>query len=335
MRCPTLGELPPPPHNETGWPWTEESPQLQDRMPNGAEWPKISIITPNYNYGHFIEETIRSILLQGYPNLEYIIIDGNSIDNSIDIIKKYENWINYWISEPDQGQANAINKGLNYCTGEVFNFINSDDLLNQGALAIIGTSMVNSEALSGGARIYKPVKKEDESFHDVKPRQPLTFKNIIINSHTVQPSIWLQLNKVRKVGFYTEHLHYCFDWEYFLRYFVEDTKVTYTSSALSIVRLHSLRKTNVDNREICRKDILKALQGLLNNNTFSEQHKNIIKLAIEEKEWAYFVNQTLKNNSKSKLKKIINILVLSLEKPKIRINWIINYLYFSKFKKNA
>ncbi|MFN5894237.1 MAG: glycosyltransferase, partial [Dolichospermum sp.] len=77
MRCPTLSELPPPPSGKTGWPWTQASPQLPDKMLDGSEWSKISIVTPNYNYGQFIEETIRSVLLQGYPNLEYIVLDAN------------------------------------------------------------------------------------------------------------------------------------------------------------------------------------------------------------------------------------------------------------------
>ncbi len=137
MRCPTLAQLPPPPPSKTGWPWTEESPQLPDTMPDGRPWPRISIVTPSYNQGQFIEETIRSILLQGYPNLEYIVIDGGSTDGSVDTIRKYSNWLTYWASEPDRGQAHAINKGFIRSTGDLHGWINSDDLLLPRALHLL------------------------------------------------------------------------------------------------------------------------------------------------------------------------------------------------------
>jgi len=90
-------------------------------------YPKISIVTPSYNQGEFIEQTILSVINQNYPNLEYIIIDGGSSDQTVDIIKKYEKYISYWESVPDKGQTDAINKGFSKCTGEIFNWINSDD----------------------------------------------------------------------------------------------------------------------------------------------------------------------------------------------------------------
>jgi len=134
MHCPSLSELPQPPSGKDGWPWTGQSPSLPDKMPDGRPWPKISVVTPSYNQGNYIEETIRSVLLQSYPNLEYVIIDGGSTDNSVEIINKYEAWLTYWVSEKDRGQSHAINKGLKHATGDIFHWLNSDDQFTQGAL---------------------------------------------------------------------------------------------------------------------------------------------------------------------------------------------------------
>src|SRR5437588_12503482 len=109
----------PPPSDKAGWPWTSQHLALPRVQPNGHPWPRISIITPSYNQGRFIEETIRSVLLQGYPNLEYLIIDGGSSDESVEIITKYSPWLAYWISEKDHGQSDAINRGFSRATGEV------------------------------------------------------------------------------------------------------------------------------------------------------------------------------------------------------------------------
>ena len=119
MLQPLIDSLPPIDVAKPGWPWAEASVPLPEKMPDGSDWPRISVVTPSYNQGEFIEETIRSVLLQGYPNLEYIIIDGGSTDNSVEIIKKYEPWLTYWVSEKDRGQSHAINKGFKHAAGEI------------------------------------------------------------------------------------------------------------------------------------------------------------------------------------------------------------------------
>ena len=126
-------DLPEAPVGKTGWPWTDAPEPLPELMPDGSPWTKISVVTPSYNQGQFIEETIRSVLLQGYPNLEFIIIDGGSTDNTLEIIRKYEPWLAYWVSEPDRGQSHAINKGIDKATGEIVFWLNSDDLVLPGA----------------------------------------------------------------------------------------------------------------------------------------------------------------------------------------------------------
>jgi glycosyltransferase involved in cell wall biosynthesis len=128
MRCPRFSELPPPPEGKTGWPWTGEGEQMPNRMGDGEFWPFISIVTPSYNQGDYLEATIRSILLQGYPNLEYIIIDGGSSDGSVEIIRKYEPWIAHWESISDGGHMAGLQKGFDRCSGEIMTWLNSDDM---------------------------------------------------------------------------------------------------------------------------------------------------------------------------------------------------------------
>lgn len=155
MRCPGPGDLPPPPPGRAGWPWTEASPPLPATLPDGRPWPRISIVTPSYNQGIYLEETIRSVLLQGYPDLEYSVLDGGSTDGSVEIIRRYEHCLTHWTSGPDGGQARAIAGALRTASGTWFNWINSDDILLPRALATLAevTSQVEDPQWVTGGRL--------------------------------------------------------------------------------------------------------------------------------------------------------------------------------------
>ena len=108
--------------------------------------PRITLVTPSFNQGQYLEQTLRSVLDQGYPNLEYIVVDGGSTDDSVEITKRYADRLAWWVSEKDAGQSDALDKGFARATGEVFGYINSDDVLYPGALDAV------AKAYAQGAR---------------------------------------------------------------------------------------------------------------------------------------------------------------------------------------
>ena len=239
-------DLPAPLAGRTGWPWTEETPPLPPTMPDGRPWPRISIVTPSFNQGQFIEETIRSVLLQGYPNLEYIIIDGGSTDGTVEIIKKYEGHIDYWVSEKDRGQSHAINKGLARCTGEIFNWINSDDVLAPQALNVVARAWgQKSNAIICGALEWV----RDGRRERVERQQAVSFATMASEKEKArqgrrwnQPGTFLPLAAVKAVGGVQENLHFSMDRMLMLS-ILRRTDVVYVDDVLARFRLHSESKS--------------------------------------------------------------------------------------------
>ena len=110
-------------------------------------WPKLSVIIAVFNAADFFEESLRSALLQGYPNLEVVVIDGGSTDGTVDIIRRYEPWIAYWVSEPDRGQSHATNKGFEAATGLWLGWLNADDTYVPGILTRLGPYLAHPETV--------------------------------------------------------------------------------------------------------------------------------------------------------------------------------------------
>lgn len=230
-----------------------------------TQLPKISIVTASYNQGQFIEETIQSVLNQNYPNLEYIIIDGGSTDNSVDIIKKYEQYLSYWVSEKDKGQANAINKGLQLCTGNIFNWLNSDDYLEPGALQKIAAAFAEEQVqmVAGKVRNFSTTEEE------IIPNQNLSAKGLMCwetGVKFVQPGVWMRRELIERCGGIDEQFHYAFDWDLYIRYLYHFPQVKELDDLLVHFRLHENSKTQslrdrftIEERKIIEK--IYSLEG--------------------------------------------------------------------------
>ncbi len=249
MRCPRLSEFPPPPKGKTGWPWIEESEQLPDTMPDGTPWPRISIVTPSYNQGQFIEETIRSVLLQGYPELEYIIIDGGSMDESVEIIKKYSPWIKHWVSESDGGQTFAINNGMNYATGEIRNWLNSDDYLEKSSLFCVSSlfKLDGEIDMVSGARIAnfigKGVTKVQIPWLTKWPDYLFGLPDMPQEASFFSEYVW------EKIKGLDEAMSYHFDVAFFYKVLSRSRKICLTDTPLSVMNVHEGQKTKTSDKK--------------------------------------------------------------------------------------
>jgi glycosyltransferase involved in cell wall biosynthesis len=212
------------------------------------EYPKISIVTPSFNQGKYLEETILSIINQKYPNLEYIIIDGGSTDNSVEIIKKYEKHLSYWVSEKDNGQSNAINKGLKRVTGDLFNWINSDDFLEEGALFKIAEAYRDNpdkKVFCFGLYYLENNKKKLFPFHNNPENELQCFCDPAI----ADPSTFFATDAVTELGEVNSHLHYSMDYEWWLKcLFLYGNKSVFVSDEpIASFRIHSETKTSKGN----------------------------------------------------------------------------------------
>ncbi|MFN5458317.1 MAG: glycosyltransferase family 2 protein [Bacteroidota bacterium] len=207
-------------------------------------YPKISIITPSYNQGEFIEETIQSVIGQNYPNLEYIIVDGGSTDQTLDVIKKYESFISKWVSEKDNGQSHAINKGIAMSTGSIIAWLNSDDFYLPGSLNYM------SEQFN---KFVGPTIHYLNCIHlQYKNGIPSTYvsnvgkyklQELEVFDYIIQPSTFWNRPTLEEVGFLREDLNFGFDWEWFLR--AKSLGVSFYSGkkVLSVYRIHDKHKT--------------------------------------------------------------------------------------------
>lgn len=223
-------------------------------LPNGVKWPKISVITPSFNQGRFIETTIQSVINQKYPNLEYIVMDGGSTDETKSILEKYDSSIDYWVSEKDNGQSHALNKGFKKANGDILTWINSDDYYEPNALyamALEFTLDPDVDLVAGICKIYK----DDELFttHQTSCVDGLLPLEEILDidrfwlkgKFFYQPEVFFSRRIWNKAGSHVnEDLYYSMDYELWVRFAKYKAKIKVIGTPIVNFRLHEEQKTS-------------------------------------------------------------------------------------------
>jgi glycosyltransferase involved in cell wall biosynthesis len=211
---------------------------------SSIDYPRVSVITPSFNQGRFLERTILSVLNQNYPNLEYLIIDGGSSDNSVEVIKKYENHLTYWVSESDTGQSHAFNKGLKVATGDIIGWLNSDDIYYPNSILCCVDYFKNDYEIDVLFGDYDYIDENDILLHQ-KKEIPYIF-NI---------ALWTKrCNHANLAGFFRkkcfddcgglrEDLQYGMDYELYLRLALTGYKFGHIHLPLGGYRMHALSKS--------------------------------------------------------------------------------------------
>jgi len=282
MHCPKIQSLPPPAFNKKGWPWAAGVESLPENSSKSRSWPIISIVTPSFNQGQFLEDTIRSVLLQGYPCLEYIIIDGGSEDNSVDIIKKYEEWLTFWVSEPDDGQSAAINKGFERATGRIWGYINSDDYYESGVLRTVAETFLLQEdthLVVGQCAVFE----DDKEIRLFQPDWPDNLDHFLLpfGSTFAQPASFWSRDIHLKVNGFDPSLHYCFDREFFLKIGLAGVRPVLLDKVIARYRQHNATKTNQTIRFY--EESIPVIEEYAEDCNLSEQKKaRLLKNSLQE-----------------------------------------------------
>jgi glycosyltransferase involved in cell wall biosynthesis len=223
------------------------------------EFPLISIITPSLNQGIYIEENIKSVLNQNYPNFEHIIIDGGSTDGTIDILEKYNHLI--WVSEKDRGQSAAINKGFKRANGEIIGWLNSDDCYEPGAFFTAVRELNKTEGkyiVFGDCYL---IDKNEERIGYCKGRlpHPNNFIKYWEKDYTIpQPAVFFYKDILNKIGYLDENLHYVMDYDFWLR-ISKHYQFTYIKKPIAVMRAHGQAKSSLS-YEVFEREWFKILR---------------------------------------------------------------------------
>jgi glycosyltransferase involved in cell wall biosynthesis len=274
------------------------------------------VITPSYNQGRYLESTLRSVLEQDYPDLEYIVVDGGSSDDSPRIIQHYAAHLSYWTSEPDRGQADAIRKGLARASGEWFVWINSDDLLAPGALLrVAAAAQAPADVIAGSTRYF-----DAGGLRGLRSSRNLSAAAFIdeqlgsgMKWH--QPAVWLRRETAAPIGLNAAS-HYVFDHELLTRYLLRHPRVHYVPDVLAYFRYHDSSKT-VAQAAGFRREQVALFRALAAEPEFAG-HQERLDRAARAVEWLGRVDVLLDDRARPRLDRLGEIVRAVREDPSAR-----------------
>lgn len=218
------------------------APDIREK--NASDMPKLTIITPSYNQADFLERTILSVINQNYPNLEYIIVDGGSTDHSVEVIKKYEKYLSYWVSEKDRGQVHAINKGLERATGDYISFQNSDDVYFPGTFLRFGEAALRTPADILYGDLFM-ISTDDEVTEILKTTSYSFTCQVLEGMQIHNQSLFFKRDLVKKYGPFDESYHFAFDYEFITRFTAQQsTTVKKVEGLGGALRVHADAKSS-------------------------------------------------------------------------------------------
>ena len=224
-------------------------------------WPRITVVTPSFNQAMFLEETIRSVLSQHYPNLEYVIMDGGSTDGSVDIIKKYETELAYWTSGKDTGASDAIAKGFERATGTILAYLNSDDVYLPGALQAVAAALSDAQVdVAYGNLNWIDAKGNILGEQRQTPFTKLGY--LFAGSTLQQPATFWKRDLYLKCGGMTPSFRFAFDTDLFFRFALNGARFKHINQFVASFRIHSGSKSSND-LEICFRELAQLRQQYL------------------------------------------------------------------------
>lgn len=205
--------------------------------------PKVSVIVPSYQQGRFLRYTLDSVLSQDFRDLECLVIDGGSTDETIDVLRSYNDDRLHWVSEKDSGQSDAINKGLGMASGEFLTYLNSDDLLLPGAIsAVIGAFEPNSQAdiIYGDMRFIDADGTTRQHFEG----RPFDLEEALSGHNPIsQPGTFWRRRVTQRIGLMADDMHFCMDLDYWIRAYFDGFQLVYVPGERSAFRVHDESKT--------------------------------------------------------------------------------------------